>query len=99
MPKSCETKEGTATPKIIGSQKQHLDKKKKRLTRVHVTPRNASPTPSGAKECPNDPDNTRRERTAQMIDASRGGEPNILEHEWRLTSLADKPMVNLWKGK
>ena len=49
--KSPETKKDTATPKITGSQKQGhwiLDKKNKQLTRVHITPRKALFTPSGA---------------------------------------------------
>ena len=100
--KSSETKEDLATPKIIGSQKQDhwiLDKKNKQLVRVHITPRKALFTPNGAKECPIDPDNISRERTTEIIDASVGGDPDILEDNWRLTSQANKPMINLWKGK
>ena len=36
----------------------------------------------------------RRER-----DASEGGDPEILEDNWRLTSQANKPLINLWTGK
>ena len=100
--KSSETKEGLATPKIIGSQKQDhwiLDKKNKQLIRVRITPRKALFTPNGAKECPINPDNISRERTTEIIDASEGGDPDILEDNWRLTSQANKPMINLWKGK
>ena len=56
-------------------------------------------TPTGAKECPINPDNISRERTTEIIDASRGGDPDILEDNWRLTSQANKPMINLWIGK
>ena len=72
--KSSETKEDLATPKIIGSQKQDrwiLDKKNKKLIRVHKTPRKALFTPNGAKECPINPDNISRERTTEIIDASK----------------------------
>ena len=58
-PKSSETKEGAATPKIIGSQKQDhwiLGKKNKQLISTHVTPRKALFTPNGAKQCAIDPD-------------------------------------------
>ena len=58
-----ETKEDTATPKIIGSLKQDhwiLDKKNKQLTRVHVTPCKALFTKNGAKECVDDPGCCRR---------------------------------------
>ena len=84
---SSETLEEAATPRIIGSQKQDhwiLDKKNKQLTRVHITPRKALFTPTGAKECPVNPDNIRRERTTKVIDASKGGDPEILEDNWRL---------------
>ena len=100
--KSSETKEDLATPKIIGSQKQDhwvLDKKNKQLTRVHITPRKALFTPNGAKECPINPDSISRERTTEIIDASEGGDPDILEDNWRLRSQANKPMINLWIGK
>ena len=100
--KSSETKEDLATPKIIGSQKQDhwiLDKKNKQLIRVHITPCKALFTPNGAKECPINPDSISRERTTEIIDASVGGDPDILEDNWRLTSQANKPMINLWKGK
>ena len=100
--KSSETKEDLATPKIIGSQKQDhwiLDKKNKQLIRARITPRKALFTPNGAKECPINPDNISRERTTEIIDASEGGDPDILEDNWRLTSQANKPMINLWKGK
>ena len=100
--KSSETKEDLATPKIIGSQKQDhwiLDKKNKQLIRVHITPRKALFTPNGAKECPINPDHISRERTTEIIDASAGGDPDILEDNWRLTSQANKPMINLWTGK
>ena len=100
--KSSETKEDLATPKIIGSQKQDhwiLDKKNKQLIRVHITPRKALFTPNGAKECPINPDNISRERTTEITDASKGGDPEILEDNSRLTSQANKPMINLWKGK
>ena len=40
-----------------------------------------------------------RERTTEIIDASAGGDPDILEDNWRLTSQANKPMINLWIGK
>ena len=96
---SSKTKEDLATPKIIGSQKQDhwiLDKKNKQLIRVHITPRKALFTPNGAKECPINPDNISRKRTTEIIDASKGGDPEILEDNWRLTSQANKPM---WKGK
>ena len=98
---SSETKEDLATPKIIGSQKQDhwiLDKKNKQLIRVHITPRKALFTPNGAKECPINPDNISRERTTKII-ASEGGDPDILEDNWRLTSQANKPMINPWIGK
>ena len=101
-PRQSETKEDLATPKIIGSQKQDhwiLDKKNKQLIRVHITPRKALFTPNGTKECPINPDNTSRERTTEIIDASAGGDPDILEDNWRLTSQANKPMINLWTGK
>ena len=100
--KSSETKEDLATPKIIGSQKQDhwiLDKKNKQLIRVHITPRKALFTPNAAKECPISPDNISRERTTEIIDASEGGDLDILEDNWRLTSQANKPMINLWIGK
>ena len=74
-----------------------LDKKNKQLIRVHITPRKALFTPTGAKECPISPDNISRERTTE-IDSSKGGDPDILE-DWRLTSQASKPMINLWIGK
>ena len=85
---SSETKEDLATPKIIGSQKQDhwiLDKKNKQLIRVRITPRKALFTPNGAKECPINPDNISRERTTEII-AFEGGDPDILEDNWRLTS-------------
>ena len=100
--KSPETKEDLATPKIIGSQKQDhwiLDKKNKQLIRVHITPRKALFTPNGAKECPINPDHISRERTTEIIDASADQDPDILEDNWRLTSQANKPMINLWTGK
>ena len=100
--KSSETKEDLATPKIIGSQKQDhwiLDKKNKQLIRVHITPRKALFAPNGAKECPINPDHISRERTTEIIDASAGGDPDILEDNWRLTSQANKPMIILWIGK
>ena len=100
--KSSETKEDLATPKIIGSQKQDqwiLDKKNKQLIRAHITPRKALFTPNRAKECPINPDNISRERTTEIIDASVGGDPDILEDNWRLTSQANKPIINLWTGK
>ena len=80
------------TPKIIGSQKQDhwiLDKKTKQLIRVRITPRKALFTPNGAKECPITPDHISRERTTEIIDASAGGDPDILEDNWRLTSQAN----------
>ena len=85
--KSSEKKEDLATPKIIGSQKQDhwiLDKKNKQLIRVHITPRKALFTPNRAKKCPINPDNISRERTTEIIDASEGGDPDILEDSWRL---------------
>ena len=100
--KSSETKEDLATLKIIISQKQDhwiLDKKNKQLIRVHITPRKALFTPNKAKECPINPDNISRERSTEIIDASEGGDPDILEDNWRLTSQANKPMINLWIGK
>ena len=99
--KSSETKEETATPRIVPSVKQvHwiLDKKNKQLIRVHLTPRKALFTPSAAKECPANPDNISRERTTEILAAIEGGDPDILEHNWRLTSQANK-LINLWKGK
>ena len=66
---------------------------------MHITPRKALFTPTGAKECPVNPDNISRERTTEIIDASEGGDPEILEDSWRLTSQANKPLINLWKGK
>ena len=90
------------SPKIFGSRKQDhwiLDKKNKQLIRVHITPRKALFTPNGAKECPINPDHISRERTTEIIDASAGGDPDILEDNWRLTSQANKPMINLWTGK
>ena len=50
--KSSETKEDTATPKIIGSLKQDhwiLDKKNEQLIRAHMTPRKALFTHNGPK--------------------------------------------------
>ena len=97
--KSSKTKEDLATPKIIGSQKQDhwiLDRKNKQLIHVHITPLF---TPNGAKECAINPDHISRERTTEIIDASAGGDPDILEDNWRLTSQANKPMINLWTGK
>ena len=94
---SSETKEDLAAPKIIGSQMQDhwiLDKKNKQLIRVHITPRKTLFTPNGAKECPINPDNISRERTTEIIDASEGGDPDILEDNWRLTSQANKPMMD-----
>ena len=58
------TKEGLATPKIIGSHKQDhwiLDKKNKQLIHVRITPRKTLFAPNGAKECPINPDNISRE--------------------------------------
>ena len=66
---------------------------------MHITPRKALFTPHGAKECLINPDNISRERTTEIIDASEGGDPDILEDNWRLTSQANKPMINLWIGK
>ena len=107
MNKSCasketEAKEETATPKTTGSLKQDhwiLDKKNKKLIRVRITPRKALLTPTGTKECPVNPDNISRERTTEISDASEGGDPEILEDSWRLTSQANKPLINLWTGK
>ena len=76
-----------------------LDKKNKQLIRVHITPRKALFTPSGAKECPINPDCVSRERTTQMVDSSKDGDPDILEDNWRLTSQANKSIIDLWKGK
>ena len=56
-------------------------------------------TRNGAKECPINPDHTSRERTTEIINASVGGDPDILEDNWRLTPQANKPMINLWIGK
>ena len=95
-------KEDLATQKTIGSQKQDhwiLDKKNKQLIRVRILPRKALFTPNRAKECPINPDSISRERTTEIIDASKGGDPDILEDSWRLTSQANKPMINLWIGK
>ena len=92
--KPSETKEETATLKIFGSLKQDhwvLDKKNKQLTRVRITPLKA-------KRCPIHPDNISRERTSEIIDASEGGDPEILDN-WRLTSQANKSLISLWKGK
>ena len=100
--KSSETKEEAATPRIIGTTKQDHwihDEKNKKLIRVHITPRKALFTPIGAKGCPVNPDNISRERTTEIIDATKGGDPEILEDNWRLTSQANKPLINLWKGK
>ena len=100
--KSSETKEEAATPRIIGTTKQDHwihDEKNKKLIRVHMTPRKALFTPIGAKGCPVNPDNISRERTTEIIDATKGGDPEILEDNWRLTSQANKPLINLWKGK
>ena len=66
---------------------------------MHITPRKALFTPNGAKECPINPDHISRERTTEIIDASTGGDPDVLEDNWRLTSQANKPMINLWIGK
>ena len=66
---------------------------------MRITPRKALFTPNGAKKRPTNPDNISRERTTKTIDASEGGQPDILEDSWPLTSQANKPMVNLWKGK
>ena len=58
--KETEAKEEIATPRTIGSLKQDhwiLDKKNKQLIRVRITPRKALFTPTGAKECPVNPDN------------------------------------------
>ena len=57
---------------------------------MRITPRKALVTPNGAKECPINPENNSLERTTEIIDASEG---------WRLTSQANKPMINLWIGK
>ena len=100
--KETEAKEETATPKTIGSLKLDrwiLDKKNKQLIRVRITPRKALFTPTGTKECPVNPDNISRERTTEIIDASEGGDPDILEDNWRLTSQANKLLINLWTGK
>ena len=94
--KSSETKDDLATPKIIGSQKQDhwiLDKQNKQLIRVRITPRKALFTPNGVRERPVNPDNISRERTTKIIDASEGGDPDVLEDNWRLTSQANKPMT------
>ena len=37
--------------------------------------------------------------STEIIDASAGGDPDILEDNWRLASQANKPMVILWIGK
>ena len=90
--KESEAKEEIATPNTIVSLKQDhwiLDKKNKQLIRVHITPRKAFFTPTGAKECPVNPDNISRERTTEIIDAPEGGDPEILEDNWRLTSQAN----------
>ena len=100
--KEAKAKEEIVTLKTIGSLKQDhwiLDKKNKQLIRVHIAPRKALFTPTGANECPVNPDNISRERTTEIIDASKGGDPEILEDNWRLTSQANKPLINLWKGK
>ena len=34
-----------------------------------------------------------------LIDASEGGDPDILEDNWRLTFQANNQMINLWIGK
>ena len=61
---------------------------------MRITPRKALFTPTGAKECPVNPDNISRERTTEIIDASEGGDPEILEDNWRLTSQANQPLIN-----
>ena len=89
-------KEDAASPKLIGSWKQDhwiLDKKNKQLTRVHLTPRQALFTPTGAKECPTGPDDISR----CLTHAETENQTSL--DSWRLTSQANKPMVNLWKGK
>ena len=85
--KETKTKEETATPKTIGSLKQDhwiLDKKNKQLIRVHITPRKALFTPTGTKECPVNPDNISRGRTTEIIDASEGGDPEMVESQTTL---------------
>ena len=53
---------------------------------------------SGSKpDAQGNPDNISRERTTEIIDASETEDPDILEDNWRLTSQANKPMINLWK--
>ena len=92
------TREHSASEQVCASKeteaKDHwiLDKKNKQLIRAHITPRKALFTPTGTKECPVN-------RTAEIIDASEGGDPEILEDNWRLTSQANKPLINLWTGK
>ena len=96
--KETEAKEEIATPKTIGSLKQDRwtrDKKNKQLIRVRITPRKAWFTPTGAKECPVNPDNISRERTTEITHA----DPENLEDNWTLTSQANKPLINLWTGK
>ena len=100
--KETEAKEETSTPTTMGFLKQDhwiLDKKNKQRIRVHITPRKALFTPTGTKECPVNPDNISQERTTEIIDAPEGGDPDFLEDNWRLTSQANKPLINLWTGK
>ena len=56
-----------------------LDNKNTQLARARITPRKARLTLNGATECPINPDNISRERTTEIIDASEGGDPEILE--------------------
>ena len=65
---------------------------------MRISPRKDA-VPTGAKKCPINPDNISRERTPEIIDASKGGDHIILEDNWRLTSQANKPMINLWIAK
>ena len=81
--KQTEAKEEIATPKrlVLSSRVTGYS-----TIRARITPFKALFTPTGAKECP---------VKTEIIDASEGGEPEILEDNWTLTSQANKPLINL----
>ena len=63
----------TATQKSLGQGHWIFDKKNKQLMliRAHITSRKPLFTSTGAKKCPIKPDNISRERTTEIIDASK----------------------------
>ena len=97
--KETQAKKETATPKTIGSLKQDhwiLDNQEEQ--EAHPCAHHASQgivCTYGSKECPGNPDHISQERTTEIIDASEGGGPELLEGSWRLTSQANKPLVKL----